>query len=237
VRVTLTPQPPLPQAGTPFDSLCLPRVLPGSKGYRCFDLISRRVLISRHVVFDESVFPFSTTTTPTTTPDLDLFSLFSTDTVVQPPLSWSPAGTALPSSLPRSCPRSPTASAAPGPAPCPGPGASSSGAAPAPSLDEGPGASPSGAALAPTLDEGPGASASGASPAPPLDQRPLVLRGSSSRCACTSAVRGRLHCLSHHRRSLLRRGHRHHHRSPRLPVSCRLCTTHRSTDTRGMFTL
>jgi hypothetical protein len=34
------------------------------------------------VVFDESIFPFSTTITPTTTPDLDLFSLFPTDTVV-----------------------------------------------------------------------------------------------------------------------------------------------------------
>ena len=52
------------------------------KGYCCFDLTSCRVLISRHVVFDESVFPFSTTITPTTTPDLDLFSLFPTDTVV-----------------------------------------------------------------------------------------------------------------------------------------------------------
>ena len=27
------------------------------KGYRCFDLTSRRVLISRHMVFDETIFP------------------------------------------------------------------------------------------------------------------------------------------------------------------------------------
>ena len=52
---------------------------PDHKGYRCFDLTSRRVLISRHVV-DESVFSF-TTTTPSTS-DLDLFSLFPTNAVV-----------------------------------------------------------------------------------------------------------------------------------------------------------
>jgi hypothetical protein len=37
------------------------------------------------VVFDESIFPFSSTTTPPSTPDLDLFSLFPTDAVVEPP--------------------------------------------------------------------------------------------------------------------------------------------------------
>ena len=37
---------------------------PDHKGYRCFDLTSRRVLISRHVVFDESDFPYSTSSAP-----------------------------------------------------------------------------------------------------------------------------------------------------------------------------
>ncbi|WVZ64107.1 hypothetical protein U9M48_013674 [Paspalum notatum var. saurae] len=63
---------------------------PDHKGYRCFDLTSRRVMITRHVVFDESVFPFSSTTTPAS--DLELESLFPTDPVVQPPLSERSAG-------------------------------------------------------------------------------------------------------------------------------------------------
>ncbi|WVZ96859.1 hypothetical protein U9M48_042442 [Paspalum notatum var. saurae] len=49
-------------------------------GYRCFDLSSRRVLISRHVVFDESDFPFSTTSTPAS--DHELETLFPTNPVV-----------------------------------------------------------------------------------------------------------------------------------------------------------
>ena len=31
------------------------------KGHRCLDISTRRVIISRHVVFDESVFPFAAT--------------------------------------------------------------------------------------------------------------------------------------------------------------------------------
>src|SRR6185312_8911537 len=61
---------------------------PDHKGYRFFDLISRRILISRHVVFDESDFPYSTSSTPSPDPELD--SLFSTDPVVQPPVSVRP---------------------------------------------------------------------------------------------------------------------------------------------------
>ena len=44
---------------------------PDHKGYRCFDLSSRRVLISRHVVFDESDFPYSTSSTPSSDPELE----------------------------------------------------------------------------------------------------------------------------------------------------------------------
>jgi histone deacetylase 1/2 len=57
------------------------RYSPNHKGYHCFDLASRRVLISRHVVFDESVFSYSTTCPPPTTSELDLFSSFPIDMV------------------------------------------------------------------------------------------------------------------------------------------------------------
>ena len=61
---------------------------PDHKGYRCFDLTSRRVLISRHVVFDESDFPYSTSSTPSSDPELA--SLFPTNPVVQPPVPVCP---------------------------------------------------------------------------------------------------------------------------------------------------
>jgi hypothetical protein len=34
------------------------------RGYRCYDVTTGRVITSRHVVFDEDVFPFHVTTTP-----------------------------------------------------------------------------------------------------------------------------------------------------------------------------
>jgi hypothetical protein len=60
---------------------------PDHKGHRCFDLTSCRVLISRHVVFDESDFPYSTSHTPS--PDPESASPFP-DPVVQPPLFFFP---------------------------------------------------------------------------------------------------------------------------------------------------
>jgi hypothetical protein len=61
---------------------------------------------------------------------------------------------------------------------------------------------------------------------------PHLLRVSPSR------ARLPVTCAACSARPLLRRRRRHHRHSPRLPVSCRRCTTHRSfTDTHGMFTL
>jgi hypothetical protein len=84
---------------------------PDHKGHRCFDLSSRWVLISRHVVFDESAFPYSSTTTPPSSdPTLDLFTLFLTNAVVESPILPLSAG-----------PRSPPVDPTPGPVPCSGP--------------------------------------------------------------------------------------------------------------------
>jgi transposase InsO family protein/small nuclear ribonucleoprotein (snRNP)-like protein len=53
---------------------------PDHKGYRCLDLTSHRIIISRHVVFDEDVFPLAGSTPPT-----DLDSLLESDPVPLPP--------------------------------------------------------------------------------------------------------------------------------------------------------
>jgi hypothetical protein len=57
---------------------------PDHKGYRCLDLTSHRIIISRHVVFDEDVFPLAGSTPPT-----DLDSLLESNPV--PPHPRSPA--------------------------------------------------------------------------------------------------------------------------------------------------
>jgi hypothetical protein len=56
---------------------------PDHKGYRCLDLTSHRIIISRHVVFDEDVFPLAGSTPPT-----DLDSLLESDPV--PPTPGTP---------------------------------------------------------------------------------------------------------------------------------------------------
>jgi hypothetical protein len=91
------------------------------------------------VVFDEFVFPFSTSTT-ISTPELDLYSLFPTDAVVAPPLQLSPAGTTAPCPSLGPCPSSSAASDTLGPAPCPGMEGSPFGTTPitAPAMGPGP---------------------------------------------------------------------------------------------------
>ena len=47
---------------------------PLHKGSKCLHIPTNRVYISRDVVFDETVFPFSTLTSPTDTPVTELHS-------------------------------------------------------------------------------------------------------------------------------------------------------------------
>jgi hypothetical protein len=65
-----------PHKLSPRSSLCIfLGYYADHKGYRCLDLHSNKIIVSRHVVFDESFFPFSDMSTslldPTT---LDIFS-------------------------------------------------------------------------------------------------------------------------------------------------------------------
>jgi hypothetical protein len=53
---------------------------PNHKWYHCLDLVSHRILISRHVVFDEDMFPLAGSSPPT-----DLDSLLESDPVPPPP--------------------------------------------------------------------------------------------------------------------------------------------------------
>jgi hypothetical protein len=62
------------------------------KGYQCLDLTTIHMLVSQHIIFDESSFPFASSGPP---PD-DLDSLFSSSPtvhVITPPYSSSVAGT------------------------------------------------------------------------------------------------------------------------------------------------
>jgi hypothetical protein len=52
-----TPPPPLPTGYLPTPTVLFFCYSPDHKGYYCLDLLSHRILIPRHVVFDEDVFP------------------------------------------------------------------------------------------------------------------------------------------------------------------------------------
>jgi hypothetical protein len=70
-----------PHKLSPHSSHCLfLGYSPNHKGYRCLDLTSHRIIISRHVVFDEDVFPLAGYTPPT-----DLDSLLESDPVPPTP--------------------------------------------------------------------------------------------------------------------------------------------------------
>ena len=61
-----------PQIIPPLCCLCFPYPL-DHKGYRCYNPLTRRVITSRHVIFDESVFPFAESSPPTDVTFLDFF--------------------------------------------------------------------------------------------------------------------------------------------------------------------
>jgi hypothetical protein len=85
---------------------------PDHKGYRCLDLTSHRIIISRHVIFDEDVFPLAGSTPPT-----DLDSLLESDPT---PPRLAPRAATTTSSTPRAAPSTtPVPRAAPSTSPAP----------------------------------------------------------------------------------------------------------------------
>jgi hypothetical protein len=126
VGATLTPLP-LLRTDWPLGLLCVSSLAihPTTKGYRCIDVTTNRILISRHVVFDESSFPFAEAPTPSAPTNLEFLDEFpSQDTVWVPPASHGatprrPPGGPPPGFPPRAGAAStsaPGAGAGPGPA-------------------------------------------------------------------------------------------------------------------------
>jgi hypothetical protein len=56
------------------------------KGYRCLDLSTNRIIISRHVIFDETSFPFSEVSSPPSS-NFDFLSEFDDAPVISPGIS------------------------------------------------------------------------------------------------------------------------------------------------------
>ena len=82
------------------------------KGYRCLDLSSNRVIISRHVTFDESAFPFAERGSSSTPEDLEF--LDTTNTMLAP---IGPVQQLLPAGSGDSLPAQPRAAAPPSASP------------------------------------------------------------------------------------------------------------------------
>jgi len=82
------------------------------KGYRCLDLSSNRVIISRHVTFDESAFPFAERGSSSTPADLEF--LDATNTM---PAPIGPVHQLLPAGSGDSLPAQPRAAAPPSASP------------------------------------------------------------------------------------------------------------------------
>ncbi|PKU87481.1 Retrovirus-related Pol polyprotein from transposon TNT 1-94 [Dendrobium catenatum] len=84
-----------------------------SKGYKCYNISTRKIIISRHVKFFENVFPFHTTTNITSTstippnnfsfqPPLTLVPLTIPHSASSPPVSASTTISSMPNSPPAS---------------------------------------------------------------------------------------------------------------------------------------
>jgi hypothetical protein len=101
---TRTPLPLPPQAHPLLLSVCLSWLLLRAQGVPVSqDLSTNRLLVSRHVVFDESSFPFASYDTPHD----DLESRFSSSPVIHPiapPYPTSIAGTLKPDAVPHMAP-------------------------------------------------------------------------------------------------------------------------------------
>ena len=88
---------------------------PHHKGYRCMDLTTHRIIISRHVVFDESTFPFTLPQPPSAA----TYDFLGDDTppLVAPPAAPTPRAPSPRAPSPPPSPRTPSPPRAPSPAP------------------------------------------------------------------------------------------------------------------------